>query len=85
MISGMRPKLLRSRASTYAEELLFFALRELSAGAVIPDDACIEAMSDLTLNTVKGSSADEENLLGVDLNHLLIWMLTTTLRGGRSQ
>ena len=38
-------------------------------------------MSDLTLNTVKGSCTDEENLLGIYLNHLLIWMLTTTLRG----
>ena len=64
-----------------AEKLLFFTLRELSARAVIPDDACIETMSDLTLNTVKGSCTDEENLLGIYLNHLLIWMLTTTLRG----
>jgi ATP-dependent clp protease ATP-binding subunit (fragment) len=64
-----------------AEKLLFFVLRELSARAVIPDDASIETMSDLTLNTIKGSCTDEEDLLGIDLNHLLIWMLTTSLRG----
>ena len=38
-------------------------------------------MSDLTLNTIKGTCTDEEDLLGIYLNHLLVWMLTTTLRG----
>ena len=38
-------------------------------------------MSDLALDTIEGTGADEEDLLGVYLDHLLVGVLTSALRG----
>ena len=53
----------------------------LCSWAIVAYDTSIEAMSDLTLDPIKGSGADEEDLLGIDLDHLLIGVLASTLRG----
>ena len=41
----------------------------------------VEARANDTLDAVKGTSADEENLLCIDLDKLLLGMLATAIRG----
>ena len=40
----------------------------------------VQALSNLALNAIEGTTANEEDVLGIHRNHLLVWMLTTTLR-----
>ena len=53
----------------------------LCSWAIVAYDTCIETMSDLALDPIEGTSTDEEDLLGIDLDHLLIGVLASTLRG----
>ena len=53
----------------------------LGAGAVVADDARVEAVGDLALYAVEGARADEEDVLRVHLDHGLIGVLAATLRG----
>ena len=40
----------------------------------------IEAHSNLLLDTVEGTTADEQYVRGIDLNILLVWVFTASLR-----
>ena len=64
-----------------AHQLFLFVLGELCSWAVVAHDTRIETVGDLALNAIECSCADEENLLGVDLDHLLIGVLASALRG----
>ena len=48
---------------------------------LITHHAGVETRTDDALNAVKGTSADEEDLLRIDLDKLLLGMLATAIRG----
>ena len=40
----------------------------------------IHALSDLTLNAIESATANKEDILRIDMNKLLLWVLATALR-----
>ena len=72
-------KVFRADFAEEADVITFFFI-EVLAGFE-PKDACSKAAADDVLHTDEGSTADKENLFGVDLDILLLRVLATALRG----